>query len=127
MAIRYTFTEAPDISYGWKRSEVDFAEDLNNTASDASSLEGSVRAGRRSCDRADGSKTATCDVRCRQGKVGMVEDVEGIRTDLEIQRFTVVHLLHQRDIGVCIVRSVELVSGRIVEVGLSVIGDEIGS
>src|ERR1700741_2556868 len=56
-----------------KRSEVDFAEELNNTSSDASSLEGAVRAGWRSCDRADGSKTATCDVRCRQGKVGMVE------------------------------------------------------
>ena len=57
----------------------------------------------------------------------MIEDVEGIRTDLEIQRFTVVQLLHQREISVCIVRSVELVPRRIAEVGLGVIGDEIGS
>ncbi len=55
----------------------------------------------------------------------MVEDVEGVRTDLEIKCFTAIHLLRQRKIGVCIVRSVELVTCRVAEVGLRVIGDEI--
>jgi hypothetical protein len=55
----------------------------------------------------------------------MVEDVESIRTELKIQRFTLVHLLRHREIGVCIMRSVELVARRITEVRLGVIGNKV--
>ena len=65
--------------------ENELAEDNQNAPRDSSSLTRAVDTGRRGLRRSNQTKTGTIDIRGRQSKVRMIEQVVCVGADLEVR------------------------------------------